>query len=309
MRVGSGMMDCGLVPGRGSGLTAINSAVLVLRKTRAPAVTAGILLACLADSAYALNGNIYVLSCACQTTSDFSAAASAEANSQGYGGTYLAVSSSQASSALMQVRGKVFIDKFGNDFWAATSAIPMDDSGNSLALESESALEGFYQSFDQVTLTVDRNNPLALTLPTTSSVGTFIHTSDENTFDTAVSVIINSDFPDSETPNGVMVTVTFGDHTKAQFILQSTRDGHGNRVWKWNGIAWDATGTKLIKPDGSEIGNPNTAGTGGGSVTVTGFGQQGGGWGFGVAGFGSCTSVTTITVNGDNTDYMYVHPC
>src|SRR5262249_48080215 len=142
------------------------------------------------DSAHALNGNIYVTDCACQTTSDFASAAIQASNDQGWGGTYLVSSTSQAKTALMQVHGKHLIDKFGNDYWLASSALPMDNSGNSLGGQSESAQESFYQTYDQVTYTADRTNPLQIVLPTTSIVPSFVCLPDGCNTDVQVSQIL-----------------------------------------------------------------------------------------------------------------------
>jgi hypothetical protein len=105
-------------------------------------------------------------------------------------------------------------------------------------------------------------------------------------------------------PVGTTITVKFDDGTSAQYVKVSA---YSTYQWTWNGIAHNKKGQKMLR-NGSVPTNPNSGGTGGGNIQTTGFGA-GSGWSFGVAGFGSCTSITTITVNGDNTDYMYVHPC
>lgn len=274
------------------------------QKTRASSVGAGVLLACLAGSAYALNGNIYAVSCACQTTSDFSAAAIDASNDQGWGGTYLVTSTSVARTALLQVHGKHLIDKFGNDYWLASSTIPMDDSGTSLAGQSESALEAFYQTYDQTNFGVDRNNPII----GTSSILPGLPPSFVVSTDVEVSTAINA-FVANLAAHGVNFTtgifsVTFpADGTSAEFVESPP----GSHNWVWNGVAHNKNGDRIDR-NGNVIPNPNTSGTGGGHAEVSGFGK-GSGWTFDVGGFGSCTSVTTITVDGEATNYSYVHPC
>lgn len=106
-------------------------------------------------------------------------------------------------------------------------------------------------------------------------------------------------------PLGYVVTLFFSD-AKAQFVLVSV-DKNGKQTWVWNKKAWNKAGEPIDR-NGNVIQNQNIGGTGAGSAEVPGFGA-GAGSSFGVAGMGSCTSVTTITVNGEATDYVYVHPC
>ena len=101
------------------------------------------------------------------------------------------------------------------------------------------------------------------------------------------------------------MTLTFKD-AKAQFVLVSV-DKNGKQTWVWNKKAWNNAGQPIDR-NGNVIQNQNSGGTGAGSIEVPGF-RGGSGWSFGVGGMGSCTSVTTIAVNGEATDYVYVHPC
>lgn len=274
-------------------------------RTRLLALTAGAVLASMCGSAWAINGNIYTTSCACQTTSDFSAAAVQASNEQGWGGTYLLVSSSVARTALMRVQGQHRVDKFGNDYWVALSATPMDDSGNSLAGSPEGTLQAIYGSFDQVTFGTSRNAPIRSDLSPNSAMVNFVTATDA-----IVSQFLNKD------PNyyaalrgshlGDILTLDFKDFT-AEFQLVAIDATTGFQTWKWNGKAWDVWGNR-VDHNGHIVRNTNTGGAGGGSAQVTGFGN-GSNWSFGVGALGSCTSVTTITVNGEQTDYVFVHPC
>src|SRR5262249_29726460 len=155
---------------------------------------------------------------------------------------------------------------------------PIDDSGNSLAGESESAQEGFYQTFDQTTFGVSRSFPTKVTMPDEYS-GSFINSSPEETSPGIGRALGLMGINPGNIPVGTTITVEFEDGTTAQYIKQSATATY---QWLWNGVAHNKAGQR-IDLHGNVIGNPNTAGTGGGSVDVRGFGAAGSGWGFGLA--------------------------
>lgn len=270
---------------------------------KALSALSGGMFALAVNPASALNGDIDVLSCACQTTSQFSAAAVQESNYNGWGGSYMVVSSTVGSSALMQVHGKHLIDKNGNDYWLASSADPLDDAGNSLAGQSESAQESYYQTFDQTTFGVNRSAPTKVNEPP-DYAGSFINSSEEEVIPGTGNALIHMGINPASIQPGTVITVVFEDGTTAQYVKVSNTATY---QWTWNGIAHDKAGHRINR-NGTLVSNPNTAGSGSGHAQVTGFGS-GSRWGFGVAGAPTCTFITTITVNGAGTDYMYVHPC
>jgi hypothetical protein len=81
----------------------------------------------------------------------------------------------------------------------------------------------------------------------------------------------------------------------------------GSYQWTWNGIAHNKDG-KLMDRAGNLISNSSTTGAGGGSISTPGFGA-GSTWLFDLLGGSDCTFTTTITVNGEWTEYMNFSPC
>ena len=266
-------------------------------------VIAGALVASLTRPTHALNGNVAVLSCACQTTSQFSAAAIQASNDRGWGGTFQVVSTSGPSSALMTVRGRHLIDKNGNDYWLASGATPIDASGTSLAGQAESAQESFYGSFDQTTFGVSRSSPTVVKI-SDEYAASFVRSTEDEVSPGIGRALILMGIDQGSIPPGTVITVRFPDGTTAEYIKQSNFSTY---QWIWNGTAHDKNGRQIYR-DGTFVTNSNTGGAGDGHANVPGFGS-GASWGFGVSAAPTCTFITTITVNGDSTDYMYVHPC
>jgi hypothetical protein len=207
------------------------------------------------------------------------------------------------ATAFVRVTGKIIIGTDGEPRWNATTTTPVDYQSNSLTGHSETDLQGFFHTFDQISFTVDRSNPLQIVLPRGyPPAPSFLGVTDAT-----MSAVINSIFPLASAPAGVQVSVLFGDGSRATYILQGPLDPNGNRIWTWSGWAWDPAG-HLILRDGSHPGNINTSGTGGGSYQGNGFGT-GSNWNFIVSGASSCVSTTTITVNGELSSYIFIAPC
>lgn len=102
---------------------------------------ATIAITSLCEPAPALNGDTRVISCACQTTTDFTNAAKMSAQAWD-AGTYATVSSSTAMTAYVQVAGHLKITG-ENAVFVVTSTTPVDQNGNSLAGAPEPLLETY----------------------------------------------------------------------------------------------------------------------------------------------------------------------
>jgi hypothetical protein len=142
------------------------------RLGRVNRVIAGLLLAvlfiCFEDFAHALNGFLNVAACpGCVTSTDFEKSAIAQAQALKASGTYLLSSTVVAESAYMQVTGhlKNVGDGSANPVWVFTGAIatPIDALGNSIATDSEIALQTFFSAVDTNTMGVSRNFPVVIT--------------------------------------------------------------------------------------------------------------------------------------------------
>lgn len=258
----------------------------VIKRLAALCAGASIACLCFTQHAYAA-GFSYVVSCAsCQTTADFVAVAKRTAGVQGDGGLYLVTSLSAASSAYIQVTGRI-ITTGGEPHFTASAGTPVDANGNSLAGNTEAALESFYSVLDQVVFDASRNDPLLLILAPTAPIQSFINSNDVD-----VGNMINSLMTPSDTPDGTSVTVVFPDGTRATFVV--TVNG-STRVWKWNGVAMQGN-TPIDRSGRAQV--PKTAGGGGGGeVNTPGFGR-GSGTLFDLIGVGSCSYGGTITFPG-----------
>lgn len=99
-------------------------------KQRLLILAASTTLALLCGPAPAFNGNVRMIACACQTTSDFTNAATTSAQTWD-AGTYVAVSTSTAMTSYVQVAGHLKING-ENAVFVVTSATPVDSNSNSL---------------------------------------------------------------------------------------------------------------------------------------------------------------------------------
>lgn len=277
---------------------------------RAFSFLAGVLVAliCFADSAYAFNGFTAVMGCqSCSSSTDFISAAVAEAGVQQGPGVYHVVSESQASSADIKVTGRWVTRSGGETFFVPRAGTPLDQSGNSLAAMSESDLETYFNSLDQTTYGRDRGGVVGNVNVPADYQRSFVCNCELEDMGAQVAGWISAQYHIvAETLKvGTIVTLVFSDGSKAQFQKIS---GTGTLRWQWNGKAWDAQGNR-IDQNGNMVGNPNTSGAGAGEVAVPGFGAMSG-VNFDLLDQGSCTYITTITINGvEDGKWSNIAPC
>jgi hypothetical protein len=258
----------------------------------------------------AINGDTWVLSCACATTANFAQAAGAAAKDNGFGGTYLVMSTTNFTSAYISVQGG-FVFQQGETFWKVSSKYPVDESGNSLAANTETQNQSYFAALDETVFGADRTGlaaaggglPAQINLsPTYQS--SFINSIDEEIGPGIDAALASLGINWASSPlikEGIVVTVLFPDKTKAQFVKYN---GKMSDHWVWNGKAWNKDG-KLILRDGTLHTNGNTGGSGGGTANFNYNGNQfrfgGGAW---------CTWTQTITVSGEVAGTStFVDPC
>jgi hypothetical protein len=253
--------------------------------------------------AFAANGYHYIVPCAnCQTTADFIQAAGGEAVFQEQSGHYQVISTSQPATAYIHVIMKM-VNHGGEPIWTVQSATPVDSAGNSLVGNAEVTNESYFASLDQTIFGVSRSAPTVLNEPT-NYASSFINSLEEETEPGINAALAAKGISPGTIAVGTVITLKFEDGTTAQYIKISSVL---TTQWQWTGIAHDAQG-RLMHRDGSLVANPNTAGSGGGSMSAPGFGA-GHNWNFNVSGRDLCTMQTTITVNGESTGYVYFSPC
>lgn len=241
-----------------------------------------------ADSGYALNGYTYISVCPCVVSTDYINAATLQAQQVVKAGNYTVVSSSGSATAIIQVQGN--LNRLGNGrvVLDVYSAVPVNSSGISLAGESESELEAYFASYDQVLVGTSRSNPLQVNEPSYYTT-TFINSQDVEVGPGIDQALAAQGVNWNSLSLGTTVTVVFPDGTKAIYIkFQVEYTDH----WQWTGVAWDKNGNRINRA-GQVQKNPNTSGGGGGSVDAPGFGT-GNRWSWAIFGGGSCTQNITI---------------
>lgn len=203
-------------------------------------------------------------------------------------------------SAYIQVTGQ-----WGshNGRFSVSSAIPVDTAGHSIAGNSESSNESFYTGLDQVIFGVSRSTPKMVSEPT-SYASSFINSSEEEVEPGINYALVQMGIDPGSIPAGTVITVKFEDGTDAQYVKGLATATY---QWTWNGIAHNKVG-QLIDRSGRLRSNPNSAGKGGGIVSIPGFGPYDY-WLFDISFLGSCSFLTTIEVNGESTGYAYISPC
>lgn len=244
------------------------------------------------SSAYALNQFFYVGSCSnCQTTTDFIAAAKSTARGVESSGVYQIISTAAPRTAYIQITGQYSVGPTGETRFIPSSAIPIDSAGNSLAGLPESQLQAEYIAIDIIISGTQRNNPIFWTvlqgMPSNWGAST----------DAQIEAALMGNPPDIvaafEKEDGQVVEVTFGtgsSQVKADYevTVLYNLDGTLNKIHlEWTGKATDSQGQPLNR-DGSRKVNQNQSGTGGGSVSVPGFGP-GQDWIWTFTGFNLCT--------------------
>jgi hypothetical protein len=268
-------------------------------------VAATIVAAYVSVPAPALNGNVYVASCACKTTSDFTTVATDTAIQTRTTGTFRMVSTSVAESAYMQVQGHLIVNG-EHESMDVTSVTPVDASGNSLAGNSESELEAYYVALDQAVNGTSRSFPLVVKYTGVVGLPLFFGTSTDaqitKAFQNTLAQDPASELMESET--GQFMLVQFYDGTWAGFEIDWST---GKIVLTWNGYAYQ--NGNLVNRQGVAYGNRNTSGTGGGNITVPGF-DSGGNFQWNIFGGSDCIMSTTISVDGDDLGSLVnISPC
>lgn len=262
-----------------------------------------------ADPAMAINGYTYVSACGCSTTADFVGAAktvSASNHPAGVGSataTYTLISTTTARSAYIQITGQgVYSVQAHTITWVVTAATPVDSTGTSIASQTESAQESFYGTLDGTLLGMNRSGPLAINVSDTYAAS-FINSIDEEVGPGIDLALAQLGIPWSGLPLNTPITVKFSDGTTAIYIKTNPSSDH----WQWSGIAHNKN-NQLINRDGSLRSNPNTAGIGGGSVSVPGFGP-GAGLSWLIDGGDQCFASSYVTIDGQEYGSSGWGPC
>lgn len=249
------------------------------RKACTAAAGAMLIWLCSATPSFALNGLINVAGCTnCQTSADFAAAATAQAQSLVKVGLYVVTSLNFAATAYVRVNGTIRLACTGTPCTIKPGAQPMlsnvtttfvDASGNSLAGQSEAALEAAFLAIDQT---------MYANFRTQGKLGGPIKVPPENTvsplgsetWDVDANTAINNTVA-TETgqnpasfPLGTLVMVTWSDGTTAQFIRTNKEP---TVLWVYvPGSMKDKAGNPITPVSGVKITNPNTSGAGSGSA-------------------------------------------
>jgi len=260
---------------------------------------------CFFNSADAANGYINVSNClSCVTSTDFVSSATTNAHGLGQAGTYVAVSSTHAETAFVQITGTpvwVTGGDGGKELRLTNiTATLIDGSGNSLAGSGESTLETDFNTFDQVSFGTNRSGNIGYVTVPDDYQSSFINS---DLTDTAGQIPswINNQYHITQIPVGTVVTLTYPDGTSAQFIKISAS---GTIQFEWNGLAWNSA-HQLIDQYGNRRVNSNTSGSGTGTANPTPTNGN-----FAISGEGLCTTTTTVTWGGvfQGSETHYV-PC
>lgn len=262
-------------------------------------VSTGILIGGIfaANSASALNGFSYFLTCAsCATSSDFINIASTQARTSQSSGLYIVTSATNPETAYVQITGQLQNVGDGDQrpVWRfqITSTLLVDASGNSLAGLTEASLEADFQTFDQAFYGVTRGSGIGnVKVPSATAVSWIGIAEGLEVLEATISSLVYQQFNVTQIPLGTTVTCVFPDGSKAQFTKVYLRETF---QWVFNGLAWDKNGNP-VDVNGHPISNPNTSGSSAGSGSV----NLGGGSAFSAAGAGDCLYITTATFNGD----------
>jgi hypothetical protein len=283
------------------------------------AVGGGLLVwMCSASPSFALNGFINVTGCQnCQTSADFSAAATSQAQALVKVGFYAVTSINFPETAYVRVNGTIRMECTGTPCTIKPGApirlsnvttTFVDASGNSLAGESESALEAAFTAIDQMLFGNFRTQgKLSKVIPIppaygTTPIGNEVWDVDTNT---GINVALgNMNVNPATLPAGTIISVVWADGTTAQFIRTNSVP---SILWVYvPGSMRDKNGNPITPISGTMVPNPNTAGAGGGNsqpaapnpATIT------------ITGTEYCQMGVTLS-NGVDTIYVYIFyvPC
>jgi hypothetical protein len=267
---------------------------------------------CSASPSFALNGFINVVGCLnCQTSADFSVAAASSAISLVKIGLYSVTSTNFAETAFVRVNGTVRLQCTGSPctikpgapvYLSNVTTTFVDSSGNSLAGDSESALQASFAATDQMLFGNFRTQGKLggpVKIPPaygTTPIGNDVWEADTSTGIGLALAAMGVD--PGNLPMGTLITVTWQDGTTAQFIRSNSVP---TLQWIYvPGSMRNKAGDPITPIAGTTIQNPNTSGSGGGYAnpavpapgTVT------------ITGGSSCVATATFQ-DGSGTTYVF----
>jgi hypothetical protein len=168
-------------------------------------------------------------------------------------------------TAFMQVTGQlVFEYQAHKTVWVATTVVPVDASGNSLAGDTEAEQEAVYTSIDAVIMGTNRNNPEGWPLlfgPTSFGCA-------GSDCDAAVATAVLLSVPSSAisaSKVGDTWTISYKNGDVAQFEVIAKSPVF---TLKWNGYAINSKKQRLNR-DGSIMDNQNNGGNGSGVINAS----------------------------------------
>jgi len=247
---------------------------------------------------------LYVSACSgCRTTADFIAGASATASglsevNPNPSGTYVMSSTTNAESAFIWVTGETVVEGPGKSTWKIVSTVPVDDSGYSLAGESESEQEAVYSAID-ITLMGEQRFAESTNIfveDGSPDWGHILNTNWPTSNDVKVANALSYYLEATDTtppPGGSTITLIiepglFGDPSQYSVVYAVSYSG---KTLVLTFISATKNGVPCNR-QGVPTKSVTVAANGGGSANLSG-GQFGGS--IGIGGGDSCLSTTTVT--------------
>jgi hypothetical protein len=257
------------------------------------ALVIGLALWCGANTGYALNGGSRVISCACQTPTDFTNAAAADNGQWQVNTTYTVVSTVASATAYVKATGHFHGN--GEPIWTVGSTTVEDASGNSLAGETVQQQEGFFYTSDLVVFGVDRGLPLVITYVGSGNWGTM---SDDD-INTLIGGFLSAN---GITTPPASVTIIFHDGTGKDLGGASFEYNPSTHKYAF-AKGYDAQGNELNRL-GDPVGKANTGGQGSGSAS-----GAGGALNWNIGGHDQCTDAVTISGSWGSLTDSLTQPC
>jgi hypothetical protein len=233
---------------------------------------------CSTAPSFALNGLINVVGCSnCQTSADFAAAATAQAQSMVKVGLYVVTSTNFAETAFVRVNGTVRLQCTGSpctikigapSFLSNVTTTFVDASGNSLAGQSEASLQAAFLAIDQMLYANFRTQGKLggpVKVPPTYGISPINNEAWDVDANTAANNVIatQTGINPASLPLGTLIMVTWHG-TTAQFIRTNSVP---SVLWVYlPGSMKDKNGNPITPVSGARITNPNTTGSGSGSA-------------------------------------------
>jgi hypothetical protein len=265
--------------------TGVRSLRSTVSQLLAPAM--GLVLLCAANSGHALNGGIRVISCQCQTPTDFVNMATSDNSLYQLNVTYTVVSTVTAETAYVRVTGH--FRGTTEPVWVVGSATVVDASGNSLASYTADEQEAVFYASDQLVFGVDRDLPVVVTVVgATGNWGTM--TDDE------INMLIAGWFTINHITNPpATITLIFKDGSNND--LGGAKFSYSPSTGKYKFVeGYDAHGKPLDR-HGNPLGSLNTSGHGSGDAHGNGFGPGAFNFEWQLTGHDVCTD--SVTISGD----------